>query len=100
MKLAFQRIPYFININWIMALWIKLSSIIRGKAEFVMFAEEVVCDVENRDLEKILGSESFTRWLVWGANTLGAMENWSFCVPTACECIKLKKLPSSKQSNV
>ena len=84
-----------------MALWIKLSSIIRGKAEFVdlMFAEEVVCDVENRDLEKILGSESFTRWLVWGANTLGAMENWSFCVPTACECIKFKKLPSSK-SNV
>ena len=69
MKLAFQRIPYFININWIMALWIKLSSIIRGKAEFVMFAEEVVCDVENRDLEKILGSES-------GSSTLYRVPRW------------------------
>ena len=54
---------------------------------------------------KILGSESFTKWLIWdtsasardsaSARELGKLQN--FCIPNTWECIKFKKsLPASR----
>ena len=43
---------------------------------------------------RILGTESFTRWLVWGASasTREVGKTECFCIPTTCECIKFNFL--------
>ena len=41
---------------------------------------------------KILGSESFTRWLVWGASTQELGKSESFSISTAYKRIKLNFL--------
>ena len=45
---------------------------------------------ERNAKQKILGSESFTRWLVMGTSASAPIRG--FCVPTAFKGIKVKKV--------